>query len=396
MFVRGEGSRVFDADGAAYLDFGAGILTQAVGHCHPHVTAAVQAQVARLTNIHDSDTPERARLCAMLAAVLPPHLSRFAFFTTGAEAVEAAIRAVHAAAPAGRTVIAALKGGFHGKTSGARALVNWRIGTEPAAPARQFPAPHCRRCPLGLDRADCGIACAHAVADAIAESDDLAALVFEPVQAAGGVIVPPDGYWPIVAAACRAKGVLLVADEIVTGGGRTGRFLASERYGIEPDLVLAAKGLGSGIPFSMLAGREALMTARAFAAPGATSSTFGGNPVSCAAVIATLEVLAQDDVIAGVPALGDRLGAGLAALASDHPALIEEVRGIGLLHAIEFAPRGAAGAARATDFYRRCLDLGVRVGLGGNIARLAPPLNIAGEDIDVALAAFARALATMP
>lgn len=392
VFVRGKGSWVYDAQDRAYLDMGAGILTQALGHCHPRVTAAVQAQVARLTNIHDSATPERAHLCGVLAQMFPPYLDRFAFFSTGAEAVEAAIRAVHASAPAGRTVIAALRNGFHGKTQGARSLVKWVIGAEPIGDrARQFHHGHCFACPLGLTHPACDIACARQIAEEIARSDDLAALVFEPIQAAGGVIVPPREYWQIIAAACRDNGVLMVADEIVTAGGRIGTFLASQYYGIEPDLVLAAKGLSSGLPFSLVAGREEIMCSPRFARAGSVSSTYGGNPVACVAASATMEALRDEDVLARVPALGQQLGDGLADLLCRFPEQLRHVRGIGLLHAIEFGQPGedaATRADRAAAFYRNCLDHGVRVGLGGPIARLAPPLNISPAEIDTALGIF--------
>lgn len=397
VFVRGEGAWIYDTKGRACLDLGAGILTQALGHCHPRVTASVQAQVARLTNIHDSPTPERAHLCNLLGETFPPYLSRFAFFSTGAEAVEAAIRAIHAFAPPGRTTISALRNGFHGKTQGARALVKWAIGAEPVGQnARQFHHGHCFACPLGLAHPGCEIACAHQIAEEIERSDDIAALLFEPIQAAGGVIVPPRDYWQIIAAACRKRQVLLVADEIVTAGGRIGPFLACEHYGIEPDLVLAAKGLSSGLPFSLLAGREDIMCSPRFARAGSASSTYGGNPVSCVAASATLEALRDEGVLAGVPRLGQQLGEGLADLQRHFPKQIRHVRGIGLLHAIEF---GSADGDRsawpeyAAQFYRACLDRGVRVGLGGHIARLAPPLNITEEQIASALDVFQAVLA---
>jgi 4-aminobutyrate aminotransferase/(S)-3-amino-2-methylpropionate transaminase len=202
-------------------------------------------------------------------------------------------------------------------------------------------------------------------------------------------------YWAIVEEACREKGVLMVADEIVTAGGRVGSFLASEYYGITPDLVTAAKGLSSGLPFSMLAGREEIMCASGFASPGSTSSTYGGNPVSCVAAMATLEVLRDERVLPSVLALGEQLADGLKELHSSFPDQIADVRGIGLLHAIEFGRAGETRgeqAERASRFYQRSLDHGVRTGLGGNIARVAPPLNITPNEIEEALAAFRTVL----
>ncbi len=396
VFAMGRGSFLYDVDGNAYLDFASGILTQNVGHAHPSVIAAVSAQLAALTNVHDSSTPARDALCTRLAQVFPPHLSRFAFFSSGTEAIEAAIRAIQGHAGPDRPVIAALRGGFHGKTQGARALVGWNIGHVDTSPnARQFNSAHCFKCPLGLHFPICDIACAQDIAGQIDAADDLAAIVFEPIQTAAGVVVPPRDYWRIIADACQRNDVLMVADEIVSAGGRTGAFLACEHYGIEPDLVTAAKGLSSGIPFSLLAGREAIMTSGSFGAAGASSSTFGGNPLSCAAVSATLDVLRDEDLIATMPARSRLLAAGLDALRTSFPDAIADIRGIGLLFAIEFGPIDSPSSERkhrADEFYRACLDRGVRIGVGGNTVRIAPPLNVSLDHIAQATAIFADAL----
>jgi len=396
VFSKGKGTKIYDTEGRAYLDFAAGILTQSVGHSHPYVIEAVKAQLDELTNVHDSSTPARTELCAKLAEFFPPHLTRFAFFSSGTEAIEAAIRAVYGVAKPGKTVIAALSNGFHGKTQGARSLVNWNIGHVNTSPyARQFNSAHCFKCPLGKSYPSCEVACAEDVAQHIRESGDLAALVFEPIQTAAGVIVPPKKYWRIIEQACREKGVLMVADEIVSAGGRTGTFLASEYYGLEPDLVTAAKGLSSGIPFSLLAGREEIMNSGYFKSPGASSSTFGGNPVSCKAVSATLDVIRDEKLLVGIPERSQHLGEGLLYLRDKFPDQIGDVRGIGLLFAIEFGPKGEARTdrqRRAEVFYQNCLSLGVRVGLGGEIVRIAPPLNVSLDHISVALEAFAEAL----
>lgn len=396
VFVRGEGTNVFDHQGRAYLDFASGILTQSVGHSHPRVVAALKAQLDQLTNIHDSSTPARIDLCTRLAEFFPPYLSRFAFFSSGAEAVEAAIRAVYGVAKPGKTVIAALRNGFHGKTQGARALVNWNIGHVNTSPnVRQFNSAHCLKCPLGKSFPACDVACARDIAQQIRRSDDLAALVFETVQTAAGVIVPPKNYWNIIAEACREKDVLLVADEIVSAGGRTGAFLACEHYDLQPDLVTAAKGLSSGVPFSLLAGREDIMSSNYFRSAGASSSTYGGNPVSCAAASATLDVIREENLLADCGPRSRKLSEGLRRLQTAFPDQIFDVRGIGLLFAIEFGSAGesrAEGAARAEWFYRNCLEHGVRVGLGGNIARIAPPLNVTQEHISQAVEAFCDVL----
>ncbi|UAA39734.1 aspartate aminotransferase family protein [Paraneptunicella aestuarii] len=398
VFERGEGSYLFDIEGRSYLDFGAGIFTQNVGHNHPHVVNEVKQQVDKLWNVHDGSTEARAKACVALHKHLPDELSRVAFFTTGAEAVEAAIRAVFSGAPPQKQKLAALRYGFHGKTQGARSLVHWDIGySNESGNSVLGYAANCYRCPLGRTYPSCDMQCAQLVNRHISSKPNIAALFFEPVQGAAGVIVPPQEYWSMITQVCKDNGVLLVADEVVSAGGRTGRFLASQHYGIEPDLVVGAKGLSSGFPFSMLAGTEALMGQGEFAGAGATSSTFGGNPMSCTAAYATLEVLDNEQVLESVEAKGKRLGGGLRDLMHEHE-VIGDVRGIGLLWALEFVScrkNKTPAPDIAAQFYQACMKAGVRVCLGGNIVRIGPPLNVSDADIDKALAVFDQCLQTI-
>jgi len=396
VFAKGQGSYLFDLEGRQYLDFASGIFTQNLGHNHPEVVAQVKQQLDELWNVHDASTPARARACQALNRHLPESLTRVAFFTTGAEAVEAAIRAVFSSAPPQKQRLAALRYGFHGKTQGARSLVHWDIGyNNQSGNSVLGYAANCYRCPLERSYPSCDMQCAKLVNKHISSKGNIAALFFEPVQGAGGVIVPPPEYWPMIAEVCRENGILLVADEVISAGGRTGPFLACQHYGIEPDLVMAAKGLSSGFPFSVLAGREELMAQGAFAGAGSASSTYGGNPMSCTAAAATLEVLENEQVLAGVEEKSRQLENGLRTLAAEHSA-IGDVRGLGLLWAIEFVScrkqkTPDSDAARA--FYQQCLQAGVRTCLGGNIVRIGPPLNISDGDIDSALAIFDACLA---
>ncbi|WDE04632.1 aspartate aminotransferase family protein [Thalassomonas viridans] len=396
VFAKGQGSYLFDLEGRQYLDFASGIFTQNLGHNHPEVVAQVKQQLDELWNVHDASTPARARACQALSRHLPEPLTRVAFFTTGAEAVEAAIRAVFSSAPPEKQRLAALRYGFHGKTQGARSLVHWDIGySNQSGNSVLGYAANCYRCPLERSYPSCDMQCAKLVNKHISSKGNIAALFFEPVQGAGGVIVPPPEYWSMIAEVCRENGILLVADEVISAGGRTGPFLACQHYGIEPDLVMGAKGLSSGFPFSVLAGREELMAQGAFAGAGSASSTYGGNPMSCTAAAATLEVLENEQVLAGIEEKSLRLENGLRTLAAEHSA-IGDVRGLGLLWAIEFVScrkqkTPDADAARA--FYRQCLQAGVRTCLGGNIVRIGPPLNISDADIDAALVIFDACLA---
>jgi 4-aminobutyrate aminotransferase-like enzyme len=398
VFTSGHGCVLVDADGREYLDLSAGIFTQSTGHGHPHVVASLHQQLDRLWNVHDFPTDARAALCRTLASYFPEELQTFAFFTTGAEAVEAAIRAVFGSVAPQRQRLAALRYGFHGKTMGARMLVHADVGTTAFSGNSVLGYPgHCYRCPLDLTYPSCELRCAKLVNKHISSKNNVAALFFEPIQGAAGVIVPPLEYWPMIQEECRKSGVLLVADEVVTAGGRTGAFLACTLFNVQPDLVVAAKGLSSGFPFSMLAGRRELLNAGEFAQSGAASSTYGGNPLSVTAARATLEVLASDHLLERVKLLGARLGERLRALHAEFSA-IGDARGVGLLHALEFVTsrdRKEPDIAKARYFFKRCLELGVKTCLGGHIIRLGPPFTISEDQLDHALAVFHQVLAEM-
>ncbi|MFK4070658.1 aspartate aminotransferase family protein [Streptomyces sp. NPDC029674] len=385
VFAEGAGALLTDLDGNEYLDFAAGTLTQSLGHCHPEVVDALTAQARRLWNVHDAATPGRADLLDLLARLLPGHLGTYAFFSTGAEVVEAALRVVQATAPAGRNRIGALRHGFHGKTMGARMLVHWDIGHQAFAGNSVLGyAPNCYRCPLGLTYPSCELRCASLVRKHIAEKPNVAALVFEPVQGAAGVVVPPPGYWERIAEACRANGVLLVADEVLTGGGRTGAFLACELLGIEPDLVMLSKGMANGFPFAVLAGRAELLRSPEAATAGSYASTYASNPLGIAAADATLRVIERDGLTERAAALGELLGERLAALHARFDRL-GDVRGVGLLYGLEFVTDRESRTpdpdlARAV--HTTALDLGLRTALGGHIIRLAPPFTIDEAQLD--------------
>ncbi|MFF3500887.1 aspartate aminotransferase family protein [Streptomyces sp. NPDC003247] len=379
VFAEGKGPVLTDLDGNQYLDFAAGTLTQSLGHGHPEVVEALTAQAHRLWNVHDSATPDRADLLDLLARLLPDHLDTYAFFSTGAEVVEAALRVVQSTAAPGRNRIGALRHGFHGKTMGARMLVHWDVGHQAFSGNSVLGyAPYCYRCPLELEYPSCDVRCASLVRRHIASKPNVSALVFEPVLGAAGVIVPPPGYWERIGEACRDNGVLLVADEVLTGGGRTGAFLASERIGVEPDLAMLAKGTANGFPFAVLAGRSALLRRPEAATPGAYASTFASNPLGIAAARATLEVIERDRLIERVDTLGALLEDRLAQLHRRFDQL-GQVRGLGLLWGLEFVTdrdsrTPAPDIARAV--YTTALDLGLRVALGGHVLRLAPPFTI--------------------
>ncbi len=373
----GRGALLTDIDGREYVDLGSGTMTQTLGHCHPEVVAAVRAQAGELENVHDCPTPGRLRTAQALRRLLPRHLDRTAFFSTGSEAVEAALRVIHATADPARRRIAALRRGFHGKTRGARSIVQWDVaGESPASAALGYSA-YCYRCPFGLSYPSCDLLCARVTVREVLARADVAALVAEPVQGAAGVIVPPPGYWEILSEACRREGLLMVSDEVITGGGRAGTFLASEFFGIEPDLVTLAKGIGSGYPVAVLAGRAALLTGAAHVAVGGFASTFGGSPVALAAATATLEVIARDNLLTRVRDLARVMADALGPLAAIP--VVGDIRQVGLLCGIEFVidrETRQPAPELAGQVVRRAAALGVRIIPSGHVIRLAPPFVI--------------------
>ena len=390
-WVRGSGAVLTDDTGRDHVDLGAGTHTQPLGHCHPAVVAAVRDQAGGLENVHDSPTPVRARAATALRRLLPARLDQVAFFSTGSEAVEGALRLVATAAGPTRRRIAALRQGFHGKTRGSRSLVQWDVGMEsPAASLLGYP-PYCYRCPFGLTRPGCDLLCARLTVRQVVRPD-VAALVAEPVQGSAGVIVPPAGYWEIVGDACARAGVLLVADEVLTGGGRTGRFLACDLYGLRPDVVTLSKGIGSGYPVSAVAATPVVGDPGRWASSGGSSSTYAGSAVPLAAAAATLETLAAG-AADGVPALAGVLADGLAPLAGS--GVVGEVRQVGLLAAVELvADRDSRAPAPqlAGRVVARAADLGVRLLPAGHLLRLAPPLVIEAAVLADALARLRRAV----
>ena len=386
-WVSGRGAVLVDDRGRTHVDLGAGTLTQPLGHTHPRVVAAVTRQAHELENVHDCPTPVRARAEAALRRLLPDRLASIAFFSTGSEAVEAAVRLVAAQATVGRRRIAALRKGFHGKTRGSRALVQWDVGTEPASAATLGYPAYCYRCPFGLRYPRCDVLCARLTVDQVVSRADVAALVAEPVPGSAGVLVPPPEYWPIIADGCRRNDVVLVADEVLTGGGRTGAFLAASVLGFAPDVVVLAKGLASGYPVSAVAATAAVGGAAHWAAAGGVGTTYGGSAVPLAAAAATLTELAT---LGDLAELAGVFAEGLARIA--RVPCVGEVRHLGLLGAIEVV-RDRASQQPAPELADRIVagaaDRGVRVLPGGHVLRLAPPLIIAPDQLRHALGVLA-------
>jgi len=380
---------VRDADGNQYLDFFGGIVTISVGHCNEEVTRRVREQLGKLQ--HTSTvlaTEPQAALAAELAQLTPEGKLTKSFFTnSGTEANETAI--VAARCYTGTTEIIALRHSYHGRSALAMTLsghANWRLGGAPQPGIVHAHNAYCYRCPFGLEYPGCEVRCATDVEELIrtTTSGRVAAFIGEPVQGVGGYITPPKEYFGIVAEIVRKYGGLFISDEVQTGWGRTGgKWFGIEQYGVTPDIITAAKGLGNGTPIGVTIARAEV----ADAMKGTTISTFGGNPVATTAARAVLDYIREHRVLENVAVVGAYLRERFLEL-QDKYALIGEVRGMGLLQGLELVEDretkepATQKTAELMEAARENRILIGRGGLYGNVARVSPPMNISKTDVD--------------
>jgi 4-aminobutyrate aminotransferase len=394
VVARGQGAMIEDVDGNRYLDFMAGIAVASTGYGHPAVIAAVKDAADRFLHICGTDFyyESMAAVCERLARLAPGESRKRVFLSnSGTEAVDGAIKlARHSTRRAG---LVAFKGAFHGRTYGAMSLTSSKVkqhaGFGPMVPeVYHVPFGYCYRCEFGKTFPACELYCVSSIErDLFArqiDPYDVAAVFVEPIQGEGGYIVPPAGYLQALRELCDRYGILLVFDEIQSGIGRTGKMFACEWSGVEPDILLTAKGLASGMPLGAIIARESIMRWEA----GAHGSTFGGNPVCCAAALATLDVV-ERELMANATAMGARLLDGVTELARRHES-IGDVRGLGLMIGVEFVTDRATrtpapGLVRdlELDAFQRGLLL---LSCGKSTLRLAPPLVIDAADVDTGLA----------
>ncbi|MEU4152066.1 acetylornithine transaminase [Streptomyces sp. NPDC026659] len=358
--VRGEGTAVWDADGKRYLDFVGGIAVNALGHAHPAIVAAVSTQIASLGHVSNLFVAEPPVALAERLLRLFGRDGKVFFCNSGAEANEAALKIGRLT---GRTHMVATTGGFHGRTMGALALTG--------QPAKQTPF-----LPLPGEVTHVPYGDARALADAV--TDETAMVIIEPIQGENGVVVPPPGYLKAARAITAATGALLVLDEVQTGVGRTGNWFAYQAHdGVLPDIVTLAKGLGGGLP---LGATLAFGRAADLLQPGQHGTTFGGNPVACAAGLAVLDTIETEGLLANAKRQSENLRQGIEALG--HP-LVDHVRGAGLLLGIVLSGPYAAQAQAAAQ------EAGFLVNAPApDVVRLMPPLNLRDDETDAFLQAL--------
>jgi 4-aminobutyrate aminotransferase len=400
---KAEGMVLTDLDGNRFLDFAAGIAVCATGHCHPKVVAAIQKQAGRLLHLCAIDYfyPQVVELAEKLAALAPGEAKKRVYFAnSGAEGVETAIKL--ARLRTGRQKIVACFGAFHGRTMGALSLTASKA-TQRRGYAPFLPEVHhthyaaCYRCPVGRDRTTCDVECLDLLEKTlfktVAPPEEVAAIVVEPIQGEGGYCVPKPEFLERIAELAKKNGILVIADEVQSGFGRTGKMFACEHFGLEPDILVLAKGIASGMPISSVIASDELMQWHS----GGHGSTFGGNPVSCEAALATIEVL-EEGLVDNAAKMGDYLKTRLQALMSKHPC-IGEIRGIGLMLAVDLVKdretREPNGDLLQKVLYR-AFEKGVAfLGCGASSVRIAPPLIITEKEADTAVEVLDQVLAEL-
>ncbi|HEY3168146.1 MAG TPA: acetyl ornithine aminotransferase family protein [Candidatus Binatia bacterium] len=397
----GRGMVIEDVDGNLFLDFMAGIAVASTGHSHPRVVQAIEAQARKFLHICGSDYyyEPMVDLAEKLSRLAPGTGTKKVFFTnSGTEAVEAAFKLARYHTK--RQHVVAFHGAFHGRTLGSLSLTasrsSHRAHFGPLIPGvHHVPYGFCHRCPYQLEHPSCGIECIGVLEKVLfryeVRPEEVAAIFVEPIQGEGGYVVPPPEYLPMLQELCRKHGILLVLDEIQSGFGRTGRMFACEHWGIEPDILCTAKGIASGMPLGAMIARDEISTWTR----STHGSTFGGNPVACAAALATIQLL-EEGLVKNAAVVGGFLKENLMALRSRF-AEISEVRGLGLMVGVEFERNDGSHApdAKLRDrVMQKCFEKGLLLlSCGESTLRFCPPLIVAEKEVATAIGLFEAAIA---
>jgi alanine-glyoxylate transaminase/(R)-3-amino-2-methylpropionate-pyruvate transaminase len=394
VLTEGKGLRIRDADGNEYLDFFGGILTVSIGHSDDRVNAAIVAQLDRFSHVSTLyPTLPIVELAERLARLAPGDLKQSYFTASGTEADETAV--MMAQLSTGSTEIVALRHGYSGRSMLAQSLTahsTWRALPTQVAGVKHAVSPYCYRCPLHLTYPSCGIACAKDIEELIRTTTTgrIAGFIAEPIQGVGGFITPPPEYFEIAVGIIRKFGGVFICDEVQTGFGRTGSSMwGIQHWGVQPEIMTMAKGVANGLPLGVTIATPEI----AASLKSLTISTFGGNPVSCAAANATIQIIEEEDLPANAEKMGRLLRAGLVELQRRFPKSIGDVRGMGLMQAVELVEDESAGdrtPARALtgrvfeEARKRGLLIG-KGGLEGNAFRISPALTVGSPEIEEAL-----------
>ena len=403
VLVEGHGTTLTDLDGNDYLDFFGGILTVSLGHSNEEINQAVIAQIGRLTHVSTLyPTVPIVELAEKLSRVTPGALDKCFFTASGTEADETAV--MMAQVYTGNQELVALRYGYSGRSLLAQSLTahsSYRAVPTQIAAIKHAPAPYCYRCPFKLEYPSCGVACAKDLDELVQTTTTgrIAGMLVEPIQGVGGFVTPPKEYFKIAQEIVKKYGGVFIADEVQTGFGRTGKMWGIEQYDVEPDMMTMAKGIANGFPLGALV----TTTPIADSLKKGSISTFGGNPVSCTAAGKVLEIIERDNLTANAEAMGAILRAGLEAIQKKHPRIIGDVRGMGLMQAIELVKNEEAGdrtpnPEATVALFEATRERGLLIGKGGlhgNIVRIAPALNIGEDQIKDGLRILEESFAAM-
>ena len=402
--ARSEGASIEDVDGNRYLDFAGGIGCLNTGHRPQEIDSAIRAQLEKYLHLCFSVTPYEGYVAVAekLNSLAPGKFPKKTLLVnSGAEAVENAVKIARAYTK--RPAVIAFNDAFHGRTMMTLALTSkthpYKAGFEPfPGDVYRVPYAYCYRCSYGLTYPSCKVACASALEDAfkrVVAPESVAAVIAEPVLGEGGFVAPPKEFYSIVSEICRKHGILFVADEVQSGIARTGKYFAIEHYGVEPDLITSAKSLGGGLPLAAVTGRAEIMDA---AGVGGLGGTFGGNPLSCAASLAALDIIEKDGLLARSTHLGRKFEARGKQWQKQF-SIIGEVRGLGGMCAIELVKSTATREPHADatkKIAQYCYEHGlitITAGTYGNVVRILVPLVVTDEQFDEGLDVLEAALA---
>ncbi|HDI74460.1 MAG: acetyl ornithine aminotransferase family protein [Thermoprotei archaeon] len=388
-----RGAVVVDVDGNKYIDFNSGLAVMSIGHCHPKVVEAIKRQSEKLLHYSLTDFyyEEPVKLARKLVEIAPGSFDKRVFFcNSGAESIEGALKTARGYFKGSRPYILAYIGSFHGRTLGALSLTSskpvQRRYFSPMIPCvEHVPYPYCYRCPWKQTFPDCGYWCVDFIEEwyfkRYVPPEEVACIVFEPIAGEGGYIVPPPEYWKRIRKLCDKYGILMVDDEVQAGMGRTGRWFAIEHWNTEPDIICVAKAIASGLPLGAIIGRKEVMSLP----KGSHATTFGGNPVSCAAANAVIDVIKEEKLLSRATRLGEKILKFFEDLKTECK-LIGDVRGKGLMIGIELVKdRKSKEPAKEElqKILRDCFKNGVlAIGAGISTLRLAPPLTIPEDLLD--------------
>jgi 4-aminobutyrate aminotransferase / (S)-3-amino-2-methylpropionate transaminase / 5-aminovalerate transaminase len=401
VWEKAKGVTVQDVDGNVFIDMTSGVLVTNVGHCHDEHVKAIQNAVGNLMNCYDFPTPSRVLFSKKLVEITPKNLNKAFLVTTGSEATESAMRVAKRYTK--KHEIISFFGGFHGRTYGSMSMAGKTSTKKNFGPVMpgciQVPYPYCYRCPFKMKQEECSMFCVEYMDKALAaqSTGDIAALIVEPYQGSAGFIFPPDGFLTKISEWCKEKNIVFILDEVQASFGRTGKFFALEWENLEPNLLCLGKGIGSGIPTAALMAESRILEALEV---GEMSSTTGGNPISCSAGLAVVQIMEKENLVANSLKIGKMMKDRLTKIA-EKSKYIGDVRGRGLVIGMEFVEDKTTkepSPKKTVEFIERCVQKGVifgRVGVYGSVIRVAPPLVITEDEANEALEVISKVIDDM-